>query len=67
MSSPKPLMTLAEAAACTPFNPEHLRRCIRTTNPTPTMPALRAKKDGRGRYLITDTALREWISAMEDA
>lgn len=63
----KPLMTLAEAAGLTPYHPEHLRRCIKIKQPTPTMPALKAKRDGRGRYLITDKALQAWIDAHEDA
>lgn len=63
----KPLMTLAEAAALTPFGKEHLRRCVHIKNPTPQMPALRAKKDGKGRLLVRDSDLIDWINRMEDA
>ena len=50
-----------------PFNPQQLHRAIKTTNPTPTLPALKAKLDGRGRYLIRDVDLLAWINAMADA
>lgn len=63
----RPLMTLAEAAAQTPFNPATLRRAIKTTDPSVFPPPLKAKQDGRGRYLITAKALTEWIESLEDA
>ena len=63
----KPLMTLKEAAECVPFSEAHRRRCIRTPQPTATMPALKAKRDGKGRYLVRDVDLQAWIDAQEDA
>ncbi len=63
----KRLLDLEEAASLTPFSVAHLRRCIRIAQPTPQMPALKAKKDGRGRYLIRPADLEDWIDRMEDA
>ena len=63
----KAQMTLAEAAAETAFGPEHLRRCITSTKPTPDRPALKARRDGKGRYLIRAQDLQAWIDAHPDA
>ena len=67
MSELKPLMTLSEAAACTPFNRETLRRAIHNKDPHTFPYVLRAKKDTKNRLLITDRALLAWIELLEDA
>lgn len=60
----KALMTLAEAAAETPYSVDHLRRCTKASDPTIALPA---KRGARGRILVTDKALREWIDRHPDA
>ncbi|MDM8086316.1 hypothetical protein QUV83_16195 [Cellulomonas cellasea] len=63
----KALMKLKDAAAETPYDEKTLRKAIRATDPTVFPPPLRAKTGSRGEYLITDTALREWIDSLADA
>lgn len=60
-------MSLAEAAAETPFSVKTLRKAIQTTDPASFPPPLRAKRGARGSYVITDDALREWIDDLPDA
>jgi len=63
----KPLMTLEEAAAQTPFSTKTLRRAIHTDGSDETLPPLKAKRDSRGRYLVRDTDLIAWLDAFPDA
>ncbi|MGW8565705.1 hypothetical protein [Isoptericola sp. NPDC055881] len=60
-------MTLAEAAALTPFSVDTLRRAIRETDPTAFPPPLRAKKDSRGRQIVLTRELERWLDSLPDA
>lgn len=60
----KALMTLAEAATHTPYSVAHLRRAVKATDPSFN---LKAKRDTKGRILVTGPALLDWIARHEDA
>lgn len=62
----KSLMTLAEAAAETPYGTKVLRAAI--TQPKDCKwPPLRAKRGSRDEYLVPLQALDAWIEALADA
>lgn len=65
-------MSLAEAAAETPFSIDTLRRAVKTTgvdkdgNPT-FPPPLRAKRGAKDRYVVLAPDLTNWLESLQDA
>lgn len=63
----KAAMSLAEAAAETPFSIDTLRRALRATDPRTFPPPLRAKRDSKGRHVVLAGELQRWLDSLEDA
>lgn len=63
----KRLMTVAEAAALTPYGPRVLKQAIHATDPNAFPPPLKAKRGSKGQYLVTDKALDDWVESLPDA
>lgn len=60
------LLTLAEAAALTPWAPGMLRKACHATDPNAVPPPLPAKRGPRGQLLILQSVLNHWMQSLPD-
>ena len=58
-------LTVKQAAEIVPYDPQTIKKCCaKTVAADGELPPLEARKDMRGRWIVTDEALREWMEAI---
>ena len=61
-------LTVKQAAEIVPYDPQTIKKCCAKTQAVAgELPPLEARKDMRGRWIVTDEALREWMEAILNA
>ena len=61
-------LTVEEASRLVPYGPQTIKKCCKKTQSgAGELPPLEARKDMRGRWIVTDEALREWMEAILNA
>ena len=67
MTAAKLLLSLAEAAALTPYSETTLRRAVRATDPAAFPPPLKGKRDSKGKVTVLPRDLQAWVDSLPDA
>ena len=61
-------LTVEEASRLVPYGPQTIKKCCKKTKAVDgELPPLEARKDMRGRWIVTDEALAEWMEAILNA
>jgi hypothetical protein len=63
----KILVKASEAAQMVSMSEATIKRAIRTTDPASFPPPLKAKRGGKGEYLIAVAELHRWAARLDDA
>lgn len=66
MSAPL-VVKIRDAAVMVSQSEDTIRRAIRATDPAAFPPPLKAKRGGRGEYLIRVADLDRWVDQLDDA
>ena len=58
-------LTVKQAAEMVPYDPQTIKKCCAKTQAVAgELPPLEARKDMRGRWIVTDAALGKWMEAI---
>lgn len=58
-------LTVKQAAEIVPYDPQTIKKCCAKTQAgAGELPPLEARKDMRGRWIVTDAALGKWMEAI---
>ena len=61
-------LTVEEASRLVPYGPQTIKKCCKITKAVDgELPPLEARKDMRGRWIVTDAALGKWMEAILNA
>ena len=61
-------LTVKQAAEIVPYDPQTIKKCCAKTQAgAGELPPLEARKDMRGRWIVTDAALGKWMEAILNA
>ena len=61
-------MTVKQATEMVPYDVQTIKKCCaKTVAADGELPPLEARKDMRGRWIVTDVALKDWMEAILNA